>query len=143
MSPGSHSKLWCKLAHYLAYLSRNLAVLNCQFWCCTKVVFSGTQWFQAVKAGLFYFFSPIELMANKGTQEGQCLSDTADLADSVLDCLSTGMKIIVVFAPVVVLCSFQPFPLCRPRQLYLLVQLLLWLPPSGSPPLRVVPLKFQ
>ena len=45
-------------------------------------------------------------MANKGTQEGQCQSDTADLADSVLDCLSTGMKIIVVFAPVVVLCFF-------------------------------------
>ena len=45
-------------------------------------------------------------MANKGTQEGQCQSGTADLAESVLDCLSTGMTITVVFALVVV---FFPF----------------------------------
>ena len=41
-------------------------------------------------------------MANKGTQEGQCQSDTADLAESVFDCPSTGMKIAVLFAFVVV-----------------------------------------
>ena len=46
--------------------------------------------------------SSVDLMANKDTQEGQCQSGTADLAESVLNCLSTGMKITVVFVLVVV-----------------------------------------
>ena len=44
-------------------------------------------------------------MANKGTQEGQCQPGTADLADAVLDCLSTGMKIPVVYVFIVVFSS--------------------------------------
>ena len=46
-------------------------------------------------------------MANKDTQEGQCQSGTADLAESVSDCLSKGMKMTVVFALVVVFCYFS------------------------------------
>ena len=41
-------------------------------------------------------------MANKGTQERQCQTGTADLAEAVLDCLSTGMKITEGFVFVVV-----------------------------------------
>ena len=44
-------------------------------------------------------------MANKGTQEGQCQTGTADLAEAVLDCLSTGMKITMVFVYIVVFSS--------------------------------------
>ena len=75
-------------------------------------------------------------MANKGTQEGQCQSGTADLAESVLDCLSTGMEITLCWA--LLLCSFQPFPLWRPRRLFLLMFLLFLL--DGNLPL---PLKFK
>ena len=44
-------------------------------------------------------------MANKGTQERQCQTGTADLAEAVFDCLSTGMKITVGFVFVVVFSS--------------------------------------
>ena len=44
-------------------------------------------------------------MSNKGTQEGQCQTGTADLAEAVFDCLSTGMKITVGFVFVVVFFS--------------------------------------
>ena len=53
---------------------------------------------------LISYFS-VELMANKDTQEGQCQTGTADLAEAVFDCLSTGMKIPVVFVFVVVFSS--------------------------------------
>ena len=41
-------------------------------------------------------------MPNEGTEEEQCRVGTASLAQAVLDCLSTGMKIPVVFVFVVV-----------------------------------------
>ena len=41
-------------------------------------------------------------MANKGTQEGQCQTGTASMAEAVVDCQSTGIKITVVFVFVVV-----------------------------------------
>ena len=44
-------------------------------------------------------------MANKGTQEGQCQTGTASMAEAVLVCLSTGKKIPVAFVFVVVFSS--------------------------------------
>ena len=57
-----------------------------------------------IRCFLSSYFS-VELMANKGTQEGQCQTGTADLAEAVLDCLSTGMKITVGFVFVVLFSS--------------------------------------
>ena len=44
-------------------------------------------------------------MPNKGTEYEQCRVGTAGVAEAVLDCLSTGMKIPVVFVFVVVFSS--------------------------------------
>ena len=44
-------------------------------------------------------------MPNEGAEEEQCRVGTASLAEAVLDCLSTGMKIPVVFVFVVVFSS--------------------------------------
>ena len=44
-------------------------------------------------------------MSNEGTEEEQFRVSTASLAEAVLDCLSTGMKIPVVFVFVVVFSS--------------------------------------
>ena len=44
-------------------------------------------------------------MANKGTEEGQFQTGTANMAEAVVDCLLTGMKITVVVVFVVVFSS--------------------------------------
>ena len=44
-------------------------------------------------------------MSNKQIEEQQCRDGTADLAEAVLDCLSTGVKISMVFVVVVVFFS--------------------------------------
>ena len=69
-------------------------------------------------------------MSNKQTEEQQCLDGTADLAKALLDGLSTGVKISVVFVVVVVAFSFQSFRKWRKvRQLRLLrkFRLIQWL----------------
>ena len=52
----------------------------------------------------FYFSA--ELMTNKQNEEHQCRVGTADLAEALLDSLSTGVKISVIFVVVVVFSFF-------------------------------------
>ena len=91
MSPGSHSQLVCKLAYFIALLSRNLAFPYFQLRGCTKVVISDIQCSQIVENCIpnSYFF--VELMSNKQNEEQQCRVGTADSAEAALDCLSTGL----------------------------------------------------
>ena len=73
------------------------------------MVYKSVDLWHPMNSGFIKLFSqflfPYRAHGQQGYQEGQCLSGTADLAESVLDCLSTGMKITVVFVFVVVFFS--------------------------------------